>query len=107
MVSYRRGVFETNSSSTHSISICTEEEMKKWKNNELIFDCYNEMFISYDENVKKQLGLDDEHDEFYSSVSDQYREYNQNLYHEIYYEKSFMTPSGDHMYAFGYYDGYQ
>lgn len=34
----RNGVFETNSSSTHSIVIGTEEEFNKWERGELI--CY-------------------------------------------------------------------
>ena len=37
----RRGVFETNRSSTHSLTICTEEEFEKWKSGELMFDSYN------------------------------------------------------------------
>ena len=34
----RRGVFETNSSSTHSLTMCSEEEFEQWKNGELLFD---------------------------------------------------------------------
>ena len=30
----RRGVFETNSSSTHSLTMCSEEEFEQWKNGE-------------------------------------------------------------------------
>lgn len=33
----RNGVFETNSSSTHSITMCNESDYIKWKNNELYF----------------------------------------------------------------------
>lgn len=39
-ISIRRGVFETNSSSTHSLTICTEDEFNKWKN--------GEMYLTYD-----------------------------------------------------------
>lgn len=41
----RRGTFETNSSSTHSISICTEDEFTKWKNGELLYDKETEEFV--------------------------------------------------------------
>lgn len=41
----RRGTFETNSSSTHSISICTEDEFTKWKNGELLYDEETEEFV--------------------------------------------------------------
>ena len=33
----RRGVFETNSSSTHSLTICTEEQFEEWKHGEVLF----------------------------------------------------------------------
>ena len=33
----RRGVYETNSSSTHSLTMCSEEEFEQWKNGELLF----------------------------------------------------------------------
>ena len=34
----RRSIFETNSSSTHSICICTEEELDKWENGEFLYN---------------------------------------------------------------------
>ena len=34
----RRGVYETNSSSTHSLTMCSEEEFEQWENGELLFD---------------------------------------------------------------------
>ena len=33
----RRGVFETNSSSTHSITMCSGEEYDKWCSGKLLF----------------------------------------------------------------------
>lgn len=33
----RLSVFETNSSSTHSLSICSSEEYNKWKNGETVY----------------------------------------------------------------------
>lgn len=43
----RRGVFETNSSSTHSLTMCSEEEFEAWKRGEVLFQKYgNENFIS-------------------------------------------------------------
>lgn len=37
MISVRRNVFETNSSSTHSITMCSENEYDKWRNGELLY----------------------------------------------------------------------
>ena len=43
----RRGVFETNSSSTHSLTMCSEEEFEAWKRGEVLFQAYGkENFIS-------------------------------------------------------------
>ncbi len=43
----RRGVFETNSSSTHSLIMCSEEEFEAWKRGEVLFQEYGkENFIS-------------------------------------------------------------
>ncbi len=33
----RRNVFETNSSSTHSLTMCSEEEFEAWKRGEVLF----------------------------------------------------------------------
>ena len=43
----RCGVFETNSSSTHSLTMCSEEEFEAWKRGEVLFQEYGEEnFIS-------------------------------------------------------------
>lgn len=42
----RRGVFETNSSSTHSLTMCSEEEFEQWKKGEVLFDPWgSEKFV--------------------------------------------------------------
>lgn len=40
----RIGVFETNSSSTHTLVVCTDEELEKWKKGEMIYE-YGEGLI--------------------------------------------------------------
>ena len=45
----RKSVFETNSSSTHSLTICTEEEYNKWKNGEILFNKWSEKFVELKE----------------------------------------------------------
>lgn len=44
----RSNVFETNSSSTHSMIICSTEEYEKWQKGKMLFDKYNETFIAQD-----------------------------------------------------------
>ena len=41
----RRGLFETNSSSTHSLTMCSGDEFRRWENGELLFDRWNEEFV--------------------------------------------------------------
>lgn len=72
----RRGVFETNSSSTHSLTMCSEEEFEQWKNGELLFDEWgSESFVkanSLSDDDKKYATQDYENhkDEFSKDWSD-------------------------------------
>lgn len=50
----RHGVFETNSSSTHSLTICTEEEFNKWTNGELMFDTYDEKLVEVNTKISEE-----------------------------------------------------
>lgn len=42
----RRGVFETNSSSTHSITICSKEEYEDWKQGKILFNTETKKFAT-------------------------------------------------------------
>lgn len=57
----RNGVFETNSSSTHSLTVCTQEEFDKWVNGELIFDSWDDCIVKYEElsNEEKEDAKDE------------------------------------------------
>lgn len=114
----RRGAFETNSSSTHSLTICTEEAYEIWKNNEALYmDGFgklmtydeiaaiakaSEYFTPEDPNSKEEL------DEF---IKDWYGlDYMTSAYYNDYvidhyeqFERKFETPNGDKMVAFGYF----
>jgi hypothetical protein len=58
----RQGVFETNSSSTHSITMCTQNEFNDWRNGKLYRNnCWwssatsnlkNKAFLTYDEAIE-------------------------------------------------------
>lgn len=45
MYSIRRNVFETNSSSTHSLIICSDKTYNDWKNEKIVYDRYDEEFV--------------------------------------------------------------
>ena len=42
----RHGVFETNSSSTHSLTMCSEKDYEKWACGKLMLDTYSGTFIN-------------------------------------------------------------
>lgn len=46
MKTIRQGCFETNNSSTHSITLCMENEFGKWKNGDTVvaFGYYGENY---------------------------------------------------------------
>ena len=56
MIQIRQNIFETNSSSVHSITLCSEDEFQKWKNGEIFFDRCKEKFLTLKEaeEVKKE-----------------------------------------------------
>lgn len=52
----RRGLFETNSSSMHSLTMVEEDVFNKWKKSELLYCDYDEEFKTPDE-VAEKLGI--------------------------------------------------
>ena len=56
----RRGTFETNSSSTHSITMCKESDFDKWKNGEMYWDRWNKSLVSKEEVEKEMAKLKEE-----------------------------------------------
>lgn len=95
-VQIRRGVFETNSSSVHTITMCSDSEYNKWKNGELLYGKYSEIFITkeeYDSNVEKYNDEDN-----YMTYNDYFNDYDMETYDE-----SYKTSSGEIVHAFGRY----
>lgn len=96
----RRGLFETNSSSTHSITICTNDEYTKWQKEELYFNRWSGELVPASEEIKHRRKEQEgtyrtflTYDEFYDG---DYMDY------EI-FNKSYTSPSGDIIHVFGYY----
>lgn len=86
----RRMVFETNSSSTHSLTMCPKEEYEKWKNGELLLDNWKDKFVEATEE-----NLEDEDNYTYDRYWDE--EYLET------FEQSCKTKSGEEIIAFGKY----
>lgn len=91
MISIRRNVFETNSSSTHSICICTEEDYKKWEDGEKLWAYYSDTLVDVDKVPEEDRN------------TDEYRSYDYESDYREWYDVHFTTPSGDKMVAFGLY----
>lgn len=54
MKQIRKNVFETNSSSTHTLAICTEDEYKDWQDGKLLFNKWRETFVKNSIKITKQ-----------------------------------------------------
>lgn len=91
MKQIRRGVFETNSSSTHSLTIITKQDFDAYKNGKLIFDRYNSKLIDVKD---KEADEDDERYWVFDAFGGEYFETD---------NTSFTTPSGDQVVAMCYY----
>ena len=128
----RRGVFETNSSSVHTLTICSKEEYEGWQRDELVYDSWEEKLVSKDSinvfaeadiikyyNTRKeqfwknwdQLS-EEEKDEFRSIYhkrfdrSDTYIKYRDyDIRYEDYeiFEQTYTTKNNDEIVVFGYY----
>ena len=124
MKTVRLGTFETNSSSTHSITMCMESDYEKWKNGEMYWHRWNDELVSKEEAEKEMAKLReefiadnpdfDENNEEWKEKLEQYinedkmyytyEEFND--YDYIEYETfvdTFETPQGEKVVSFGYY----
>ena len=128
MKQIRRNVFETNSSSVHSITMCLEDIYDKWVNDEVYFydSTYKlpegrDKFFTWDdmlEFMRNELNVDEEdikalieakendESEFTSILqdsdfytADSYESYNEDCES---YAEVFTTPLGERVVAFGY-----
>lgn len=120
MIKIRRGTFETNSSSTHSITICNKDMYDKFVNGEDIYiDFWGNKLITKEEALEKL----DKYNEYRKNhntkpvtleeyVNDPgsdvmtFETYNSYIEDSECYEtfkEEFTTPSGDTVYCFGYY----
>lgn len=113
----RYGVFETNSSSIHSLTMCAGEQYNEWEDGEVLLDNYANAFITREEAIEelmKQICRDldfkdkDAIDE--ALFDNEYFTYEEfwdyaSKYEET-FEVSFTTPKGDTVIAFGY-SGYE
>lgn len=98
VVKIRRGVFETNSSSTHSLTMCSRKDYDAWKRGDMVYDDYEEELVSIDSLTEEELELVDEdryytHEGYYDHCACDYDSFDQ----------TFVSEKGEEIVAFGYY----
>ena len=115
----RRGVFETNSSSVHSLTMCNRTDFDKWENGEVLYWRDEEIFGTREElieQLKKITWYDgslrypdvDWNDE--DTVNDVFTDERIQTMQEYFEDSDFetfrdtyTTPGGEKVVAFGYY----
>ena len=100
----RKSVFETNSSSTHSLTIVSKEEFEKFKKGELIFNKWESKLIEVTEEIKKNLLLAENGDDMEEDFDEDDYESYENLGGDRFetFEKNYKTKKGDEIVAFGF-----
>lgn len=120
----RQGTFETNSSSTHSMTIVMAEDYDKFRKGELLINTYHEKIVSYEEAIEKVINGKYSHEEDREKLNNisredhaqiyeilreydyrtynEYEEDNEYRYLESFFE-TFTTPNGEEIVVFGEY----
>ena len=87
----RYGVFESNSSSTHTLTIVTEAEFDAWKKGKMFYDSWDDKLVKSKDECK-----------YPEDNCETYDEWCDDDYLETYYER-YTTENGDKIVAFGKY----
>lgn len=115
----RHGVFETNSSSVHSLTMCSSEEYEKWENGEVLYWKDKDKFGTREDIIEelktlryswsKELYYPDTNWEDEDDVNDVFSDEGIETCEEFFdnefetFEQSYITPNGEKIVAFGYY----
>lgn len=115
----RRGVFETNSSSVHSLTMCSSDEYEKWEIGELLYWEDKDKFVSREEAIKELQEkkswdgslmhpyVDWNDEEVVDGIFEEERiKTSEEFFNDDWYEtfeQSYTTPKGEEIVAFGYY----
>lgn len=125
MIQIRHNVFETNSSSSHTLVICTKDQYDKFKRLKLFYidsSAFEEQFLPVEELIDKLFNMHkldvDAHEELKNmlkendieGIEDYLRDYDiysfntygDNDWGEP-YTQEYTTPGGEKIVAFGYY----
>ena len=93
----RKNVFETNSSSTHSITMCMKSDYDRWVAGELVWDKWGDKLVEITPEIKTSM----ENDEGDYLTCEQFNDWDYIDYEK--FESTYKTPNGDEIVSFGYY----
>ena len=102
MKTIRNGMFETNSSSVHTITMCSGSDYDKWEKGELVYDRWREELVNPSSVDPSLFHENDDDDDGYFKSPDDFFEYIEQCAFET-YTKKFTTEKGEKIVAFGYY----
>lgn len=85
----RRKLFETNSSSVHSLTLCSESEYDKWTTGEFFYEPYGRGFITLEEVLNS--------DEFRETELSKHIENNFSLFKEMAYAYDELSYDDDYL----------
>ena len=94
----RIGSFETNSSSTHSLVMCTQGEFDDWKGGKLLYDRDWARFIDAGE-----ADMDDEEADWRYLSHDDVFDWRSDKIEMDTFQSTYTTPGGETVVAFGWY----
>lgn len=89
----RHSTFETNSSSVHSLTMCSETEWEKWERGELLYDDWRGKFVDKNDIEDSNGGRYYTMDDFFDKYNCDYKTF----------DTSYTTSNGETVRAFGYY----
>lgn len=98
-LSVRRCLFETNSSSVHSITMCNKSDYDKWVNGELYYDRWEDKLVPNSDKIQENR-KGNVYDTQYLTY-DEFFDYEYIPYET--FEETTTTEHGDEVVAFGYY----
>lgn len=115
----RYDVFETNSSSVHSLTMCSSDEYEKWERGELLYWENKDKFVSREKAIKElkekkywdgslmypHVDWNDE-DEVNQVFEEERIKTSEEFFNDDWYEtfeQSYTTSKGEGVVAFGYY----
>lgn len=99
-IKIRKGLFETNSSSVHALTMCSQDDFNLWEKGEMIYDKWNEELVPTKDAILDED--DDDYDDYRYLTYDEFFNSWDKLEYET-YSDSYVTSNGEKVVAFGYY----